>query len=210
MRYTWLDDYLMQKRAVTKDLQQDWNWIRYQIGGKMFAAVCLNQDNQPYYISLKLEPAEGEFLRSAYPDIIPGHYLNKLHWNSVLPDGNVPDELLKDMLDKSYKLVLSGFGRKKQREILGISCCGTDCSACQFYGSLCKGCNETCGKVFHAPEGKACPIYQCSVQKNRFAACAGCDQLPCAVWKATRDPNLSDQEFEESIQSRVKLLKEIG
>ena len=23
-----------------EDLQKDWNWIRYQIGGKMFAAVC--------------------------------------------------------------------------------------------------------------------------------------------------------------------------
>ena len=31
MRYEWLDDYLMQKRAVTKDLQPVWNWIRYII-----------------------------------------------------------------------------------------------------------------------------------------------------------------------------------
>lgn len=39
MRYEWLDDYLMQKRAVTKDLQPVWNWIRYHVGGRMFAAV---------------------------------------------------------------------------------------------------------------------------------------------------------------------------
>lgn len=79
MRYTWLDDYLMKKRAVTKDLQPEWNWIRYHIGGKMFTAVCLDDKDQPYYINLKLEPAEGEFLRKKYPDIIPGYYSNKLH-----------------------------------------------------------------------------------------------------------------------------------
>ena len=30
--------------GVTKELQKqkDWNWIRYQIGGKMFAAICLD------------------------------------------------------------------------------------------------------------------------------------------------------------------------
>ena len=126
MRYIWLDDYLMKKRAVTKDLQAEWNWIRYKIGGKMFVAICLDSKNEPYYINLKLEPAEGEFLRSEYSDIIPGYYSNKLHWNSVKPDGEVPDDLLKDLLDKSYQLVLSGFSKKKQREILGLSCCGTD------------------------------------------------------------------------------------
>ena len=30
----------------------------------------------------------------------------------------MPDDLLKDLLDKSYQLVLGGFSKKKQREIL--------------------------------------------------------------------------------------------
>ena len=40
-------------------------------------------------------------------------------WNSINPDGNVPDDLLKDLLDKSYQLVLKGLSKKKQKEILG-------------------------------------------------------------------------------------------
>lgn len=134
MRYTWIDEYLLSKAGVTKDLQKDWNWIRYQIGRKMFVAVCLGENDEPYYITLKLEPAEGDFLRQQYEDIIPGYYMNKTHWNSIKPDGEVPDNLLKDLLDKSYQLVLDGFSKKKQREILEgdqainvISCCGTDC-----------------------------------------------------------------------------------
>lgn len=63
MRYTWIDEYLLNKKGVTKDLQKD--------------------------------------------------------WNSVKADGEVPDDLLKDLLDKSYQLVLAGFSKKKQKEILG-------------------------------------------------------------------------------------------
>lgn len=119
MRYTWMDEFLMSKRAVTKDLQESWNWVRYQVGGKMFAAICLDQEDKPYYINLKLEPAEGEFLRSQYPDIIPGFYSNKEHWNSVKPDGAVPDDLLKDLLDKSYHLVLKGFSKNSSGRFWG-------------------------------------------------------------------------------------------
>ena len=39
MKYEWIDEYLLKKPGVTKDLQKEWNWIRYQIGGKMFAAI---------------------------------------------------------------------------------------------------------------------------------------------------------------------------
>lgn len=137
MRYKWLDAYLLSKPGVTKDLQKDWNWIRYQIGGKMFAAVCLGENNEPYYITLKLEPLEGDYLRQQYEDIIPGYYMNKVHWNSIKRDGEVPEDLLQDLLDKSYQLVLGGFSKKKQKEILehaiskkNISCCGTECEKC--------------------------------------------------------------------------------
>ena len=42
VKYLWLDNELLAKPGVTKDLQAEWNWIRYQLGGKMFAAVCLD------------------------------------------------------------------------------------------------------------------------------------------------------------------------
>ena len=119
MKYEWIDEYLLKKTGVTKDLQAEWNWIRYQIGGKMFAAICLDEENKPYYITLKLEPVEGDFWRQQYEDIIPGYYMNKQHWNSVKADGNVPDNILRDLLDKAYGIVLAGFSKKKQKEILG-------------------------------------------------------------------------------------------
>ena len=119
MKYEWIDEYLLKKPGVTKDLQKDWNWIRYQIDGKMFAAICRDDNDKPYYITLKLEPLEGDFFRKQYEDIIPGYYMNKVHWNSVKADGDVPDDLLKDMLDHAYQIVFDGLSKKKQKEILG-------------------------------------------------------------------------------------------
>lgn len=69
------------------------------------------------------------------------------------------------------------------------------------------GCNESCGKVFHVPEGRVCTIYGCSVQRKKLVNCAECGQLPCSIWKATKDPQLSEMEFEKSIAERVKNLK---
>ena len=119
MKYSWIDQYLLEKPSVTKDLQAEWNWIRYQIGGKMFAAICLDDaTGKAVYITLKLKPEEGDFLRQQYEDIIPGYYMNKVHWNSIKAEGTVPDELVKEMLDKSYQLVLGGLSKKKQKELL--------------------------------------------------------------------------------------------
>lgn len=127
MKYNWIDEFLLAKPGVTKDLQPEWNWIRYQIGGKMFAAICLDDDDKPYYITLKLEPLEGDFWRKQYEDIIPGYYMNKTHWNSVKADGAVPDDILKDLLDSAYRIVLGSFSKKKQKELTQlISCRGSD------------------------------------------------------------------------------------
>ncbi len=209
MRYTWLDEYLMAKPAVTQDVQESWNWRRYKVGDKMFCAVCMEWGtDEPYYINLKLEPSEGEFLRGQYEDIIPGYYSDKRCWNSIKPDGAVPDELLKELLDKSYTLVLRGFSKKKQREILSsVSCCGANCLTC-YCKDMCKGCNACNGHVFHMSEGETCPIYVCAKEKG-FSDCGDCPDLPCDLWMKVRDPKFSDEEFQKNIDERRALLKEL-
>ena len=118
MKYEWIDEFLMVKPGVTKDIQAEWNWIRYQIEGKMFAAICRDDDNKPVYITLKLEPAEGEFWRGQFEDVIPGYYMNKVHWNLIKADGKVPDDVVKGMLENAYSIVFHSLSKKKQKEIL--------------------------------------------------------------------------------------------
>ena len=209
MRYEWLDDYLLKKRGVTKDYQPVWNWIRYHIGGKMFAALCLDKAHEIYYINLKLEESESALLRSQYADILPGYYSDKRCWVSVKPDGAVPDDLLRDMLDKSYGLTLAGMSKKARRLALGLSACGLKCADCPLYQGDCPGCNECGGRVFHASPGKPCPLYACAVNRKRRTVCGGCADAPCALWEQVRDPALSEEEFRASIAARLKNLNEM-
>ena len=68
---------------------------------------------------MKLEPLRGEFLRGQFADVIPGYYMNKTHWNSVRTAGSLPEDILRDMLAESYRLVAAGLP-KRTREALGL------------------------------------------------------------------------------------------
>lgn len=117
MKYPWLEEYLLSKKAVTKDFKIEWQWHRYQIGDKLFAAICYDKDGR-HILTVKCEPEFGKYLRDKYSDITPGYYMNKIHWNSVDLNGNVPDSVIKEMIDESYKLVLESFSKKKQKELM--------------------------------------------------------------------------------------------
>ena len=77
------------------------------------------QDYQTLGLSLKAHPHMSELLRDDYVDIIPGFYMDKAHWNSVYLDGEVPEDLLRRLIDISYGLVLSKLTKKVQKEIAG-------------------------------------------------------------------------------------------
>jgi predicted DNA-binding protein (MmcQ/YjbR family) len=88
----------------------------FKVAGKMFALSRL--DAEPLSVSLKCEPDLAQELRAAYPAVAPGYHLNKRHWNTVTLDGSLPDELVRDMVEDSYDLVVSGLPRRT-REALG-------------------------------------------------------------------------------------------
>lgn len=111
MNDPWLEDYLSKKPAITSDYKEEWAWQRYMIGGKLFAAICAGKDGDDL-LTLKLPPLEGEFLRAQYPDILPGYYMNKVHWNSVRLRGSVPRALILELIDQSYALVRAGLPKK--------------------------------------------------------------------------------------------------
>ena len=104
MNYPWLYDELASKPGVTKDYKVEWQWTRYQVGGKLFAAICRDEDGQDSLVTLKLDPAEGAFLRDQYADITPGYYMNKEHWITAALDGSAPEDEIKILLAMSYDL----------------------------------------------------------------------------------------------------------
>jgi predicted DNA-binding protein (MmcQ/YjbR family) len=120
MKYKWFEEYATSKKGAFKEYKIEWEADRYMIRDKMFA-MHSNDGKGKEIITLKLEPMHGQLLRGQYKgDIVPGYHMNKEHWNSVYVKGKVPDKVLRDMVDKSYELVLGGFSKKIQQEILGM------------------------------------------------------------------------------------------
>jgi predicted DNA-binding protein (MmcQ/YjbR family) len=75
----------------------------FKVAGKVFALTAL--DETPLKVSLKCVPEVAVKLRIEYPAITAGYHLNKQHWNTVLIDGSVPDDLVREMIEDSYDLV---------------------------------------------------------------------------------------------------------
>jgi predicted DNA-binding protein (MmcQ/YjbR family) len=84
----------------------------FKVGGKLFALSALGEP--PLRISLKCVPEVAVKLRIEYPAITAGYHLNKQHWNTVLVDGTVPDDLVREMIEDSYDLVRSKLPRAVQ------------------------------------------------------------------------------------------------
>jgi predicted DNA-binding protein (MmcQ/YjbR family) len=88
----------------------------FKVVGKMFALSAL--DRTPLAVSVKCEPELAVALRDSYPAIRPGYHLNKRHWNTITLDGSLSDELVRDLIEDSYDLVVSALP-KRVREQLG-------------------------------------------------------------------------------------------
>ncbi len=85
----------------------------YKVAGKMFALTV--PEDVPARMNLKCDPDRAIELRDQFDGITPGYHMNKRHWNTVLLDGSVPGDLIREMIEASYQLVVKGLTRK-QRE----------------------------------------------------------------------------------------------
>ena len=86
-----------------------------KIGGKMFALVPL--DGDPCSINLKCDPALAVELGDRYPSIRPGYHMNKRHWNTIELDGSVTSADLRELIEHSYNLVVSGLPRERRNQL---------------------------------------------------------------------------------------------
>lgn len=124
MKYEWLDAYLLSLPGTEKDYKPEWQWFRYRIRGKLFAAVCSPDAKYQTYgghdlVNLKCDPAEAELLRAQYPEILPGFYTDKRTWIAALLDGNLSDEVLRELCAASHRAVLEKLPKYVQRELSG-------------------------------------------------------------------------------------------
>lgn len=103
--------YCLNKANVTEEFPFDENTLVFKVGGKMFALanVVLFES-----INVKCDPEKAILLREQYPCVIPGYHMNKRHWNTILIDHSVPDQLICEWIDDSYHLVAKKLSKKRK------------------------------------------------------------------------------------------------
>jgi predicted DNA-binding protein (MmcQ/YjbR family) len=113
-----LREWCLARPGVTEEMPFGPVTTVFKVEGKLFALSAL--DSEPLQISLKCDPDLAEALRRDYEAVRPGYHLNKRHWNTIVCDGSLSDQMVLDMLEDSYDLVVSAMPRKT-RERLGWS-----------------------------------------------------------------------------------------
>jgi hypothetical protein len=93
--------------------------------------------------------------------------------------------------------------------------CGVYCGSCHLLGDSCLGCGYVDGSPFWvASVGMTvCPLHSCCRNEKRLEHCGLCDGFPCELFLGMRDPDMSEEQFQESLRSRREALerrREIG
>lgn len=108
-------DYCLAKKGVTEELPFGPDALVFKVMSKMFALSAL--DRLPPQVNLKCDPDRAILLREEYDGaIIPGYHMNKVHWNTVMLN-EVPPQLITELIDHSYELVVSKLTKKLKSEL---------------------------------------------------------------------------------------------
>ncbi len=103
MSHKKVEEYILSMPNAWLDYPFGEDVAVYKVGDKMFALVPENKT--PINISLKCDPKLAELLREKYETIMPGHHLNKKHWNTIILSGQLPPEEIEGFIRHSYELV---------------------------------------------------------------------------------------------------------
>jgi len=110
-----ISEYCLKKRGTSEDFPFDEETLVFKVVGKMYALIPL--ERIPLQINLKCGPELAVDLRERYDSVRPGYHMNKNHWNTILIDGSLREELILEWIDLSYDLVIKGL-KKSEKEKL--------------------------------------------------------------------------------------------
>ena len=114
-------DTVVQERAAARASQlpnaelthqATGDWTVWKVGGKVFMLQTF-MPGEPVVI-LKANPSEAELLRETHESITHGYHMNKTHWITLKPGGNLPGQLIDDLVAESYLLVVEGLPELKR------------------------------------------------------------------------------------------------
>ena len=81
----------------------NWQLVRVKDSKKVF--LWTYERNGFINLNVKVSPAWRDFWRDAFPSVIPGWHQNKDNWNTIILDGSIPDDAIKNMIADSIEVI---------------------------------------------------------------------------------------------------------
>lgn len=103
-------EFCLKKPQVTEGFPFDSSTLVFKVSNKMFALTGLNSEE--FRINLKCKPELAIQLREEYDCVFPGYHMSKTHWNTVVIDGSVDDDLIIEWINHSYEEVIKTLPKK--------------------------------------------------------------------------------------------------
>ena len=111
-----LRDYCLLKKEVTESFPFGNDTLVFKVKGKIFLIASLNRPQLQF--NVKCDPEKAIELREQFDAVQPGYHMNKKLWNTIIPDGSIPQRLIKEMIDDSYLLIVKSLPEKDQRSLI--------------------------------------------------------------------------------------------
>lgn len=116
-----MDDYALQEQARERaselpgaGLEHPFGpeWDVFKVRDKVF--MLLTEITGEPIVIVKAAPEDGKALREQHEDITPGYHMNKQHWITLHPGGELRKQLVDDLVTESYLLVVEGLPHAKR------------------------------------------------------------------------------------------------
>ena len=83
----------------------DPNWQLVRVKKSKKAFLWTYEKDGYININLKVDAEWRDLWRKTYKAVLPAYHQNKEHWNTVILDGSIPDDVIKKMIAESYDLI---------------------------------------------------------------------------------------------------------
>lgn len=88
------------------------DWEVFKVRDKVF--MLMTEITGEPIVIVKADPQDARALRDEHADITPGYHMNKQHWITLHPNGNLQKQLVDDLVTQSYLLVVTKLPRAQR------------------------------------------------------------------------------------------------
>ena len=113
------ENCLSIKGSVESISLQVRNILVFKVMGKIFVYIPLEPEDGIFKVYLKCDPNKSVELREKYNGVNPDDFKTLL-WNWITLESDVPNELIKELVNHSVDEVIQELPKKKRAEYLGI------------------------------------------------------------------------------------------